>query len=603
MGKGLDIKGWYGSIDSRVKSEVLLYVITAVLSVVLSVIVLQLWNADMTVPFYTGGDETSLQGMVVKPLITQPWYQNNPNLAAPTGLEMQDYPSGTDSFLFLMLKVIAVVTRDSGVTINLFYLLTYPLIAMSMLFAARYIRLPKVLAVAVALLFAFAPYHIQRGEGHLMLSAYFMLPIGLVIALRIDSLLDAKVAAGKKTEIELRPWSAVFKDRFFIFACVATAIAAATGICYAMFWAFMVIVVAARRAIARGSWRSFVLPMAILGVLLASMLVVSSPTLIYQAKNGPNTSSVQRTPLDAEVYALRPVQLLLPMQNHRIWEWALENDRFGAFISQVSPNLNNETRLAALGVLGSIGFIFLLGWSILGGSASRDDEWSKYRLGDLASINLTMLLLGTVGGLGYIIADRISPMIRAYNRVSIAIGMVAILALGALIDRYLRKATELKWLVFAVAVVLVLFGLYDQTSPELIPKWDEAKAEVTTAREFAQSTQALLPKGSMVFQLPYAPFPDAGYSHLMPYIYSDGLKWSFGAIRGRKTAAWQENIASLPLASMVDELKKAGFAALYLDTTNLENGGAQGIADIKALLGEPDVTSSDGATYLWKLDK
>ena len=45
--------------------------------------------------------------------------------------------------------------------------------------------------MAVALLFAFAPYHIWPWGNHFALSAYFMLPVALVVALSIDDVLGS----------------------------------------------------------------------------------------------------------------------------------------------------------------------------------------------------------------------------------------------------------------------------------------------------------------------------------------------------------------------------------------------------------------------------
>jgi len=160
--------------------------------------------------------------------------------------------------------------------------------------------------------------------------------------------------------------------------------------------------------------------------------------------------------------------------------------------------------------------------------------------------------------------------------------------------------------------VLVVLGLLDQTSPALVPNYQTMKDVTQTQKAFGAQLQAALPEGSMIFQLPYVAFPGAGrtmpngvgdYDHLVPYIYSDGLKWSFGAMNGRETAAWQSKTATLPAPQMVQELKDTGFAAIYVDQVAYADNGKQIVTDLAKVLGPPDVQSSDGQVLLWRLNK
>ena len=596
--------------SDRVKLEIWLYIATAVLTTLLLVPILRLDQADLRVPLQPGGDETYYEGIIVKPLVTQLWYLDNPSLSAPGQLHLQDFPTGTDGLLFLMMKVIAVVTRDTSVTINVFYLLTYPLAALGMLFAARYLGLGRTLAVTVAILFAFAPYHLHRGEAHIALSAYFMLPIGLVIALRIDSLLGPVVGGFEPAE---RPaWRVIFTRRSFIVACAFSVLVAFTGVYYAFFYGVMLMVVAARRAVQRRRWAPLAVPVILGAVVAAAVLAGNLPTLIYQQQNGVDQSAAPRTVSDAELYAFRPVQLILPTTNHRIPLLAAKAMHYNQYLGALNPAFANESRVAALGAIASLGFGFLLVWPLFGMRVVATSKWARYRLGDLASINLIMLLLGTVGGLGYLIAATITPMLRGYNRVSIVIAMVALLAVGAIVDRATLRFTRARWLPWAAAVLLLCLGIFDQTARVYPQTYRDLKAVNQSEREFAASAQKLLPSQSMVFQLPYGQFPYPGrtppngtgpYDLLLPYIYSDGLRWSSGAMIGRATAAWQEKVTALAVPEMLQQIRDAGFSAVYVDRLGYEDKGLQIVADLEAALGAPDVASADGRMVLWRIDQ
>ena len=65
----------------------------------------------------------------------------------------------------------------------------------------------------------------------------------------------------------------------------------------------------------------------------------------------------------------------------------------------------------------------------------------------------------------------------------------------------------------------------------------------------------------MVFQLPFVGFPiDKGpgrmvpYDHVRGYLHTRTVKWSYGAISGRETNLWQQNVSLFPPQDMVDIL-------------------------------------------------
>ena len=73
-----------------------------------------------------------------------------------------------------------------------------------------------------------------------------------------------------------------------------------------------------------------------------------------------------------------------------------------------------------------------------------------------------MVLLGTIGGLGSMFAFFVSPMLRAYNRISIFIEYVSILAVALLVNELIRVIKDNKKVVSAWAkrISLVLTGWY-----------------------------------------------------------------------------------------------------------------------------------------------
>lgn len=76
----------------------------------------------------------------------------------------------------------------------------------------------------------------------------------------------------------------------------------------------------------------------------------------------------------------------------------------------------------------------------------------------------------------------------------------------------------------------------------------------------------------MIFQLPNVVYPEQGmkermgdYSHFIGYLYSDTLKWSYGAMKGREGSRLLEEISSKDTAEMIHSMKEAGFGGIYID--------------------------------------
>jgi phosphoglycerol transferase len=76
----------------------------------------------------------------------------------------------------------------------------------------------------------------------------------------------------------------------------------------------------------------------------------------------------------------------------------------------------------------------------------------------------------------------------------------------------------------------------------------------------------------MIFQLPYLPYPEAGfvghvedYDPFRGYIHSTDLRWSYGAMRNRPQDKIDKDLAALPPVDMVPKLRALGFAGIWLD--------------------------------------
>jgi phosphoglycerol transferase len=163
-----------------------LYVSVALLATLIGGHLLGLWSAGLDTPGAYRSD-TLLTSAIWKGIIDEGQPYTNPSLGAPGVGQMYDFP-GADGLLNLEVWLLARFTSDYAVLLNLFALLTFPLIALTAAWSMRKLRMSRMAAFVFAILFACLPFHQTRIDGHQYLSAYFVVP--LAIALIVDVVLD-----------------------------------------------------------------------------------------------------------------------------------------------------------------------------------------------------------------------------------------------------------------------------------------------------------------------------------------------------------------------------------------------------------------------------
>ena len=159
-------------------------------------IFLRLWDADFRVPFSYSGDGT-LNLTLIKTVMERGWFYENPRLGAPSGQELYDYPvlSG-DGLHVVFFWLAGLFTGDPSVVMNVFFVLTFPVTAVVTYLVLRRLAVGPEVALVIAVLYALTPYHFMRGEVHLFLAAYYVVPIGAYLAL---SVLDGRARIGLAT--------------------------------------------------------------------------------------------------------------------------------------------------------------------------------------------------------------------------------------------------------------------------------------------------------------------------------------------------------------------------------------------------------------------
>src|SRR5262249_47421834 len=307
----------------------------------------------------------------------------------------------------------------------------------------------------------------------------------------------------------------------------------AGGAYYAFFSCWLIVVGGVTATLRLRQWAPLKRAAIQLSLICLSAIVVLSPSLVYRLRHGENRTPVDRAPYMAEIYGLKLCQLIFPVTEHRLGWLAHLKERYNR---SIFPPVN-EGDCASLGVFAGLAFLALLGrWAIPG---SR----KQGRLAQaLFYLNFACFLLGTVGGLGYLICF-VFPQIRCYNRISIFLAFFALAYLGLLFDeirsRYAYTQRQ-RWAFRAALLVLLLPGIFDQATNKAVPQYEATKAAYAQDAEFMAQVAASVPAETMIFQLPYTAFVEHitvwrmfPYDSLRPYLHSSNLRWSYGAMSGR----------------------------------------------------------------------
>ncbi len=568
-----------GGIRAR---AIVVYAATALLSLVLAAWVLQLPRADLHVPFAYSADAVFLS-MSVKGIHDNGWYLTNRFVGMPTGLELHDYVTA-DNLHFLALKLLVAVSGDYAVAVNVYYLMLFPLTALAALFAFRRFGISYGSGMVAALLFTVLPYRFQRGETHLFLAAYFLVPLIVMVCLQVF-----------RWGEEGSPEAVGGRERgFWPAAALICVLVASSGIYYAVYGAGLLMLAGAAAAAHRGRVRPLVVACGLVALIAAGVLANAAPSLLYRLRHAPNREAVTREARETEVYGLKITQLLLPVTGHR---WAP--------LRGVKDHYNREAPLvtendsAALGVIGAIGFVVLIAWLFV----ARPGGAGRGILAELSLLNLACVLFGTVGGFGTFIAFTLSPALRSHTRISVFIAFLSLFAVACCLDSLRRRMLargRSPLLARVLLADLLVLGVLDQGGT-FVPDYRKVQAEYRSDRDFIQRIEAELPPDAMIFQLPYAPFPENGtvvqmpdYEQFKGYLHSHTLRWSYGAMRGRDADRWQRGLAGQAMPRVVAELSRRGFQGITVDRRGYVDRGAAIERELTRLLEAQPLVSRDG---------
>jgi phosphoglycerol transferase len=551
----------------------------------------QPWREGVRVPFLYVSDG-NFYAMLVKNIITRGWYESTPLLGAPYGQKLYDFPLGTERLHLGMLKLLALATHDPYVVLNAYIALAFLVVAVVAHVVARSLGLRPVTAGALSIVYAFLPFHFAH-LGHIFYGAYFSAPLGVLLVLWV---LDGGVPLLARPD---GSWSTDARRRRLAVVALIVLVIGSADVYYAAFTALLLVIAGVLGATQQRSTRTLVTAIAVAAAVSVVTLANMTPELLYRYEHGPNRVVAHRTAAESEFYGLPPANLVVPQPGFRAGP-------AGVAAPPDKVAVGSEGGVY-LGVVGAIGLVLALAVGLAGIlGATRAPPLVRR----LAVIIVAAIGIGTIGGIGYLIALLGFTQLRGWNRIVVFIAFAALTSLGVLLDHWLAEGVDrvraLRPVVVGVAALLVVVAIVDQAPTAYRPDYRRIRAEEHSDATFVAQMEASLPKGAQVFQLPAVAFPESppvarmsDYDLLKGYLVGHGrLRWSYGGMKGRVADWYTDWAAQQPTARMIEGVAAAGFDALYVDTYGYVDGGAALNAALEPLTG-PVVFQSENGRLRW----
>jgi len=564
--------------------------------ILILIFVLDLNNAIFIYPVEYRGD--ILQVLIyVKMIITGdlPFYTYaaSEHIGLPYGFNSADFPSPMASN-FLFLKILSFFSSDVFVVTNMYIITSYFMIINSMFFVLRRLRVYHYLAIAIAILLALVPYHHLR-ISHIWYVNYFLLPIGiyyLLLLWKAKPLFFIKRFNEEKYRFDLSSRNLGIIVMLVIFSL------------WNFYFTFFFVLLAGAVTISAWYYRRtryhLFSGLLLIFFVTAPFVINLIPYKAYESVHGKNPQALKRYAHEAEVYGLKIAQMILPVDGHS-----------NEMLRKIKGTYNraplvNENRTATLGMIGAFGFIIMTLFMLF-----HERVFSSIK--KLSMMSYTAVMIATIGGYSSIFALLITPNIRGYNRISIYIATIALIAFALALTQLMRHYSLRKLSKVIISLVVLGIGIYDQVPSYMSyagaihtnHKSFLADKKFTHRVEEALSTSA----DKKVFQLPHMSSPESStingigeYEQALGYLHSDEVKWSYGGVQGRESDTWIKQLTKLPTAEQVSILRSSGFSGIYIDRRGYKDRAKPLEQSLTKLLGIEPIVSANGSKSFFRME-
>ena len=317
-----------------------------------------------------------------------------------------------------VIFVLGRLLGDAILGINVYYILTFFLIAGASYWCMKTMGISGKTALFISVLLSFVPFHIDRGQGQIITSSFFLVPIFIGFLYQIFFQMDST-----KFRVSTVVW-----------------MAAAPFIDWRL--AVMFVILLAVLTVHRNDGRVYRTAGIYGAVLLAFTLLAGIASGVFRQVDVAENIRLAREE------GLRILDMILPLRYHvsdRLWNIRYEYD--------VSFSVHGECGLNAQGILISAAFLYGLLALFFGKRKDKRIQW-------LAWINVIVILVSVIGGF-HLILEYLGINLVYWNRMGIIIIVSSAATLGILADQVRSKLSKgiPRLAVDAVTALIAIAGL------------------------------------------------------------------------------------------------------------------------------------------------
>lgn len=442
-----------------------------------------------------------------------------------------------------ILRILMHLTNNPFVAVNLFYLLTFGLCAVTFLLLADTFKMSRWVSAPLALSYAWLPYHFTRMDaGHVFLAAYYMVPIGIIYLHRLFEYLTGSLN-------NYFPSSTIKRIGFALGIIAVGSSGTYYGVFFALLAATMILLVPQlNQPIRLTAIRAGL-------TTLVSFLFIAAPLvrIITSRLRGLETV-LTRSPEESVQFGGSIARLLVP------WGvWLPTKLR-----PIVLPTEFEWTISPILGVIGV--WTLLIGIAVAMAGRSRANN----KQSSVQFIFMWALLFYTATGVSLVFAYAVDPSFRCWNRLSIVIMTLALVALGISVGSC--KKFNKMWFP-ALLVVAILSQLSPLRNSGIGSEPDAiSKDAFHSLQQVARVIQQNVKPGCQILQLPIMAFPEGGQvgqvgngAHLWLPMLTSGFQWSYGAPKGTQAGDYWPKLIGESIRLPVDSAAEDNFCAIVID--------------------------------------
>lgn len=514
-------------------------------------------------------------------------------LSAPFEFKAYDFPMPMFS-VWLYIKTLGIFTSNPIFVFNIFIISTFFFNAFFMFIVLRKLRVNLFIAVAIAYLFTFLPFHYFR-FGHTFYLGYFFIPLWIYYLLLLH---NKKPLFFKKSMNSTKYFFDYSKKNLGIIFVLL--VSSTWNFYYTFFFVFLLFFILISSYLYHKNRYHIYSALLFFSFVVTPFVLNMLPYKIYEHTYGKNLNVAQRNPIESEIYGLKITQLVFPVSNHHSEKMARIKEEYNQ-----NTLLFNENQDSTLGLIASIGFLLLIFIIFF-------QSYFSKTIVRLSQLNMFAVLLSTVGGFGVVFAYFVTPQIRAYNRISVFIAALAFMTLAIVINKIINKSHHKNILFFLLSLGIGVFGIWDQIpSSANMGTWEDSKVEFVSDKKFVEHIEKIFTgkNAIKIAQFPYMPYPENGpihhirdYEQIYGYVHSQNIHWSYGAIKGREADCWYKDLSMKSIDLQVKILETAGFSGLVINRNGYADNGQEIEKSLISLLHVVPIVSDNQKLAFFKLN-